>query len=176
MRMRIGPEAERTMFRLIPQADLYRPFMSSVLYVKRFDSTHPMVRELKEYCDSPFSPVSVMAASAIHSRKNSIASNRLKGFQVWLSLNCKSSRRTRVVVIPGFTFETKGENLLVRSQIELLHQRFLHCSKKILLMSHSLSRENVSDTVRIGSTTCVVCLPSRTSAKAKSFKLLLISH
>jgi len=60
--MWIGPEIERVMYRTVPQADLCRPMMLNVAWVKSFDSTHPAVRELKEYCKAAISPVVVTAA------------------------------------------------------------------------------------------------------------------
>jgi hypothetical protein len=60
--MWIGPELQRSMYRLVPQASLYQPSILGVSWVKKFDSTHPFVRELKEYCESAISPVSFAAA------------------------------------------------------------------------------------------------------------------
>lgn len=77
--MRIAPEADRTMFRLIPQAQLYRPFMYNVLWVKRFDSTHPVLRKLKQYCESPLSPVAVSAAVADSHQKDFSRIQPIKG-------------------------------------------------------------------------------------------------
>ncbi len=61
-KMWIGPELERSMYRMIPQADFYLPVISSVFWVKSFDSTNPTVRDLKQYCESSISPVVVSAA------------------------------------------------------------------------------------------------------------------
>jgi len=60
--MWIGPEVERSMYRILPQADLCRPMMFFSSWIKQFDSTHPMVHELKRYCESAISPVVVGAA------------------------------------------------------------------------------------------------------------------
>lgn len=60
--MWIGPEIERSTYRMVPQAELYRPLMFNVSWVKSFDSTQPVVRNLKRYCESPISPVAVTAA------------------------------------------------------------------------------------------------------------------
>lgn len=58
----IGPEIQRTLYRTIPSADLYRVMAFNVSYVKRFDSTHEMVRDLKRHCESGLRPVAIMAA------------------------------------------------------------------------------------------------------------------
>lgn len=60
--MWIGPEVERSMYRLVPQADLHQPLMFNLSWVKLFDSTHPVVRDLKRYCESAIRPVVVTAA------------------------------------------------------------------------------------------------------------------
>jgi hypothetical protein len=106
--MRIGPEAERTMFRLIPQADLYRPFMSSVLYVKRFDSTHPMVRELMEYCNSPFSPVAVMGASADPQQKDFRSIQPIEGLPSLVKFELQIIEEDASGRDPRFYFRNKG--------------------------------------------------------------------
>lgn len=60
--MWIGPEIERAMYRTVPQAELCRPMMFNVSYVKPFDSTHRFVDDLKRYCESAISPVVLTAA------------------------------------------------------------------------------------------------------------------
>jgi len=58
----IGPEIQRTLYRTIPSADLYQAMAFNVSWVKRFDSTHNMLRDLKHHCESGLRPVAIMAA------------------------------------------------------------------------------------------------------------------
>lgn len=58
----IGPEIQRTLYRTIPSADLYQAMAFNLSWVKRFDSTHQMVRDLKRHCEAGLRPVAVMAA------------------------------------------------------------------------------------------------------------------
>jgi len=60
--MWIAPEVERSMYRILPQANLCRPIGFYASWVKQFDSTHPAVRDLKRYCESAISPVAISAA------------------------------------------------------------------------------------------------------------------
>jgi len=56
--MRIGPELERAMYRTIPQAALCRSHMMNVYWLKMFDTTHPVLRKLEEYCRRSISAAS----------------------------------------------------------------------------------------------------------------------
>jgi hypothetical protein len=66
--MRIGPEADRTMFKIVGQPDLYQPLMVHTWWIKPFDSTHPMLRKLKQYTDTALHPISLNAGLAPTSR------------------------------------------------------------------------------------------------------------
>lgn len=59
----IGPEIQRTLYRTIPCADLYQAMAFNVSWVKRFDSTHEAVRDLKRHCESGLRPIAIMAAT-----------------------------------------------------------------------------------------------------------------
>src|ERR1700682_145158 len=60
--MWIGPEMMRSLYRTIPQADLYRAVAFNLSWIKRFDTTHSMLRDLKGSCAASLSPVAITAA------------------------------------------------------------------------------------------------------------------
>lgn len=58
----IGPEIDRAMYRTIPKRALFQAMSLNLSWVKRMDSTHEMVYELKEYAATGIRPVFVGAA------------------------------------------------------------------------------------------------------------------
>ena len=58
----LGPEMNRSFYRIMPQADLFDPLMLNISWIKHLDSTNVLVRDLKQYCASRFHPVVICAA------------------------------------------------------------------------------------------------------------------
>jgi hypothetical protein len=58
----VGPETERTLHRIVPEASLYRADFFNVVWVKKFDTTNPQIQQLHRHCDSAISPVLFTAA------------------------------------------------------------------------------------------------------------------
>lgn len=58
----IGSEIERSLYRTIPQADLYDPIVVCVSWRKHFDTTNEMVHTIKQYCETGLHPVVISAA------------------------------------------------------------------------------------------------------------------
>lgn len=58
--MWINPEMYRSLYRTVPQADLFNPIIMNMSYIKKFDTTNNFLLDLKEYLDSSMmSPVLV---------------------------------------------------------------------------------------------------------------------
>jgi hypothetical protein len=66
----IGPETQRVIYRTLPQADLQQALALNISWIKQFDTTHDMVRDLKGYCASEFHPVKILAAVTDPKRPN----------------------------------------------------------------------------------------------------------
>ncbi|MEK6334808.1 MAG: hypothetical protein AABM67_07660 [Acidobacteriota bacterium] len=105
--MRIAPEADRAMFRLVRQADLYHPLMMHAWWVKPFDSTHPMLRELKRYCDSTFHPISISAGMAPKSG-NPADIKPIQGLPQFIKFDLQIVDEESVLGDPRFFFRNKG--------------------------------------------------------------------
>ncbi len=105
--MRIAPEADRAMFRLVRQSDLYHPLMMHAWWVKPFNSTHPMLRELKQYTESTFHPVSISAGMAPESRDPADI-KPIQGLPELIKFDLQIVNEESVVGDPRFSFRNKG--------------------------------------------------------------------
>jgi hypothetical protein len=105
--MRIAPEADRAMFRLVRQAELYHPLMMHAWWIKPFDSTHPMLRELQQYTDSTFHPISISAGMVPQSR-NPADIKPIEGLPELIKFDLQIVNEESVVGDARFFFRNKG--------------------------------------------------------------------
>lgn len=105
--LRVSPETDRAMFRLVRQADLYHPLMVHAWWVKPFDSTHPMLRDLKRYTDGALHPISVWAGMAPESL-NPADIKHIDGLPEFIKFDLQIIDEESVVGDPRFAFRNKG--------------------------------------------------------------------
>jgi hypothetical protein len=141
--MRIAPEADRAMFRLVRQADLYYPLMMHAWWIKPFDSIHPMLRELKQYTDSTFHPVSISAGMAPESR-NPADIKPIQGLPELIKFDLQIVDEESVVGDPRFSLRNKGRKRpRGLPDPKLTPEELCLGRKKLLDVAFPVSRERV---------------------------------
>jgi hypothetical protein len=53
----VWPEIERTLYRIVPETNLYRANLFNMAWIKKLETTNPAIHDLRRYCDLPISPV-----------------------------------------------------------------------------------------------------------------------
>lgn len=147
----IGPEIQRTLYRTIPCADLYQAMAFNVTWVKRFDSTHEAVRDLKRHCESGLRPVAIMAATG---DPGDLSSRQLRPLKEWKAIVKFQLRIVDEKDAPGdprFAPRDKAVNRAPAgdddelSAVEICRRR-----NKTLDLAFSVSRERVRRSDLIG--------------------------
>jgi hypothetical protein len=141
--MRVAPEADRAMFRIVRQAELYQPLMVHAWWVKPFDSTHPMLRELKRYTETALHPVSIWAGMAPKNR-NPAEIKPIDGLPEFIKFDLQIVDEDSAVGDPRFFFRNKGRK---RPRglpgPKLTPEDLCLGRKKILDVAFAVSRERV---------------------------------
>jgi len=141
--MWIAPEADRTMFRLVRQADLYQPLMVHTWWIKTFDSTHPMLRELKGYTDTALHPISIWAGMP---PKNHNPANiqPIEGLPKLIKFDLQIVDEDSVTGDPKFFFRNKGRKRpRGLPSPKLTPEDLCLGRKKILDLAFPVSRERI---------------------------------
>jgi hypothetical protein len=139
----IGPETQRALYRTIPRADLYQAMALNVSWVKRFDSTHEAVRDLKRHCESGLRPVAIMAATG---DPGDLSGRRLRLLKEWNGFVKFELRIIDEKDAPGdprFAPRDKPANRDAASVDELSPAETCRRRNKTLDLAFPLSRERV---------------------------------
>jgi hypothetical protein len=141
--MLIAPEADRTMFRLVRQADLYHPLMVHAWWIKPFDSTHQMLRDLKQYTDSALHPVSVWAGMAPKNRDPADI-QPIEGLPRLIKFDLQIIDEESVIGDPRFFLRNKGRKRpRGLPSPKLTPEDLCLGRKKILDVAFPVSRERI---------------------------------
>lgn len=142
--MWIGPEPERSMYRRVPQADLYRPWMFNVSWIKKFDSTQPFVRELKRYCESAISPVAFGAAKGDPKTKDINSITPINGLPRLVKFELKIIEESECGDDPRFRMSQKRpKHQQSPTRAPLSPQKLRASRRRILDVAFPVSRERI---------------------------------
>ncbi len=70
----ISPEINRVLHRLVPHHQLIQPIIFNLFWLKKLDSTNPLLLKIEEFCRSRLGPISITAATAIPDPSSEISS------------------------------------------------------------------------------------------------------
>ena len=98
----IGSEMERSLYRIIPQSDLFEAMVANVSWIKHIDSTSQIVHDLKKYCESGLHPVVISAAIGDPTNRTSLQIKPVTEWKNILKFGLRIIEQTESSIYPRF--------------------------------------------------------------------------
>lgn len=83
----VGPDVERSMYRMIPQANIVEPIIFNASYIKHFNTTHETIHLMKEYCSLNMHPFVLSMAIGNLDNPSDLSLKEVPGWKDILKFN-----------------------------------------------------------------------------------------
>ncbi|QCP49038.1 hypothetical protein FAZ95_07465 [Trinickia violacea] len=139
----VGPEVHRLFYRTLPNAGLHRSLALNVSWIKRLDSTHEMVRDLKNYCATAFHPVKFLAATCDPARTTPQGMRTVQGWKGFVKFDLRVLDENDHPDDPRFQFDAPARKRDIPNEPDISPSDLSRLRERTLDIAFPVSRERV---------------------------------